>query len=198
MVSLSLDGETLDAVGSSRTAAHQQQQQGPVQDLEVEYCPPDAVSAGGSSGSNSDSELLTATSSYLGSSPAGVAAEGATRGSPRLSSTLKQLLADSISLNSTASIRLVEADGSSSTPDSSSSSEQQLVGQEPLVCATNGGSRQLDRSGNRTECALLEFGGRLEGRLLPGCGSAEQQRRVLQVCALAIGTGAACMLLSLQ
>jgi hypothetical protein len=178
MVSLSLDGDPLDGGGSNTTAAQQRQAQGPVQDMEVEYCPPDAGSAGGSSGSNSDSELLTATSSYLGSAPAGVAAEGATRRSPRLSSALKQLLADSISLNSTASIRLVEADAGSD-----GSSEQQLVGQEPLLCATSGSSssRQLDRSGNRTECALLEFGGRLEGRLLPGCGSAEQQRRVLQV-----------------
>jgi hypothetical protein len=114
---------------------------------------------------------------------AGVTAEGGVEGSrlsPRLSQTLKQLLADSISLNSTASIRLVDtADGGGSGSDGGW--QQQQGGMEPVACAVNGSSRQLDRSGNRTECALLEFGGRLEGRLLPGCGSVEQQRRVLQV-----------------
>ncbi|WIA29940.1 hypothetical protein OEZ86_000039 [Tetradesmus obliquus] len=88
-----------------------------------------------------------------------------------LSGELRQLLADSISLNSTASIRLVpqeaggEPGGAKGSSNGSSSS-------------SNG--RQLDRSGNRTECALLEFGGRLAGRLLPGAGASEQQLNVLQ------------------
>jgi hypothetical protein len=96
-----------------------------------------------------------------------------------LSPELRQLLADSISLNSTASIRLVPqeqgADGQPTGADASSSS-------------SNG--RQLDRSGNRTECALLEFGGRLAGRLLPGAGSSSQQLNVLQVRATALWTQA--------
>jgi hypothetical protein len=99
-----------------------------------------------------------------------------------LSPELRQLLADSISLNSTASIRLVPqeqgeaaagADGQPTGADGSSSSN----------------SRQLDRSGNRTECALLEFGGRLSGRLLPGAGSSAQQLRVLQVCGSSLHKG---------
>jgi hypothetical protein len=168
-------------------AVQQQQQQQQLQqqgDDDV-YCPPD-----GASGSNSDSELLTATASYLGSLTAAVPAggspggEAATRGSPRLSALLKQLLADSISLNSTASIRLVDADGSNGGSDGVGQQQQQqqqdTKAAAAMACAVGSGSRQLDRSGNRTECALLEFGGRLEGRLLPGCGSVEQQRRVLQ------------------
>jgi hypothetical protein len=55
---------------------------------------------------------------------------------PALSPAVQDLLVDNIGLNSTASIRL-----------------------DP-------GSRALDRAGNRTECALLEFAGRLQGRLL--------------------------------
>jgi hypothetical protein len=93
-----------------------------------------------------------------------------------LSPELRQLLADSISLNSTASIRLVpqgeaaEAAG----PDAAD------AGSNGSINSSSNG-RQLDRSGNRTECALLEFGGRLAGRLLPGAGSSAQQLNVLQV-----------------
>lgn len=89
-----------------------------------------------------------------------------------LSGELRQLLADSISLNSTASIRLVpqEAGGEPGGAEGSSNGSSS---------SSNG--RQLDRSGNRTECALLEFGGRLAGRLLPGAGASEQQLNVLQV-----------------
>lgn len=180
MVSLSLDGEASD---QDSIAALQQRVQSEGADADV-YCSPD-----GAGSDNSDSDLLQATASYMGlSTAAGVTAEGGevggegSRPSPRLSQTLKQLLADSISLNSTASIRLVDtADGGGSGSDGGWQQQQQQGGMEPVACAVNGSSRQLDRSGNRTECALLEFGGRLEGRLLPGCGSVEQQRRVLQV-----------------
>jgi hypothetical protein len=179
MVSLSLDGEASD---QDSVAALQQRVQSEGADADV-YCSPD-----GAASDNSDSDLLQATASYMGLSTAtGVTNEGSevggdgSRPSPRLSQTLKQLLADSISLNSTASIRLVDtADGGGSVSDGGWQQQQQ-GGMEPVACAVNGSSRQLDRSGNRTECALLEFGGRLEGRLLPGCGSVEQQRRVLQV-----------------
>jgi hypothetical protein len=97
-----------------------------------------------------------------------------------LSPELRQLLADSISFNSTASIRLV--------PQEQGEAAAGADGQPPGADSDSGSSsngRQLDRSGNRTECALLEFGGRLSGRLLPGAGSSAQQLRVLQVCAAA-------------
>lgn len=108
-----------------------------------------------------DSTLsISSTSSMFGAGPAGPPS--------CMSDNVKQLLADSISLNSTASIRLVP--------------------QQPQDAAqpSDGGNgadtgRQLDRSGNRTECALLEFGGRLSGRILPGAGSAQHTQQILQV-----------------
>lgn len=189
MVSLSLDGDPLGSV-SMAAVEHQRLQQ---KQQEAAAAAADSDNtviclplSDGDSGS--DSELLTATGSFLGPLPTAAAAAGVEGASmlegiggvlggspptpPRLSTALKQLLSDSISLNSTASIRLVD-------PDSAQEAQQGEACAVPPGASSSG--RQLDRSGNRTECALLEFGGRLEGRLLPGCGSAEQQRRVLQV-----------------
>lgn len=84
---------------------------------------------------------------------------------------VRELLQEAICLNSTASIQLAAADDAAG------------MDQDTSGCCTlpPAPERALDRAGNRTECALLEFGGRLAGRLLPGAGSEVQAERVLQV-----------------
>jgi hypothetical protein len=111
-----------------------------------------------------------------------------------LSGELRQLLADSISLNSTASIRLVPQE----QPDAAAAPEGRPAAAAGNSSSSSSNGRQLDRSGNRTECALLEFGGRLAGRLLPGAGSSAQQMNVLQVRGLQglAGNVAACLVVA--
>eukprot|EP00879_Flechtneria_rotunda_P005074 GHRR01005351.1.p1 GENE.GHRR01005351.1~~GHRR01005351.1.p1 ORF type:complete len:952 (+),score=468.24 GHRR01005351.1:385-2856(+) len=101
--------------------------------------------------------------------------DAAETGPVGIAACVKQLLVDSILLNSTASISVL--------PGSQQQRQPQLVQQE-LDCMRIGSQgRQLDRRGNRTECALLEFGARLAGHVLPGASDSKQQQQdgVLQV-----------------
>jgi magnesium-transporting ATPase (P-type) len=180
MVSLSLDSDLLDeqqAAAAVEASSSRQQQLQPGPGL--------SSSSDSSSEAAAEALLLSATASTLGD----------LRLPGQLSPTVRRLLADSISLNSTASIRLAAADDPGRAPaaaadtsdgGSDSGSEGAVAAVAPAAVvgsssSSSSGSRQLDRSGNRTECALLEFGGRLEGRLLPGSGSSEQAAAVLQV-----------------
>jgi len=193
LVSLSLDGdqlqpEVLPPPLAAAAAARQLSRTAPEWDgpsapaAQAAMAQPAAYGRlGNGSNSNSNSNSGSAQSLLLPADAAGPVALAtaslfAEGGSLQLSEPVRQLLADSIALNSTASIRLVPLDESGDAEID----DNITIGAAACV-SEPGGSRQLDMSGNRTECALLEFGGRLSGYLLPGAGSQQQQAAVLQV-----------------
>ena len=116
----------------------------------------------------------------LRSSASSMSAERRFSPSPLSSGVLRDLSVACIALTSTASVRrrataapapvgasASAAAGSSSAAAAASAAAVAAAAALPREPGRDGrGALQLDRAGNRTECALLEFAGRLGGRLV--------------------------------